>query len=121
MIRLLSAVMALVLLAPPALPCNLCVNIRQTPTFRQEASAPCAKLILHGVLENPRLKGEPAGAGMTDLRILEVLRCDPAVIPSLKKKPGDVVVLSVYVPIEDPKNPPHYLLFCDLTPKGIDA
>jgi hypothetical protein len=113
--------MALVLFTPPALPCNLCVNVRQTPTFRQEASAPCAKLILHGVLENARLKDSPAGAGTTDLRILEVLKSDAAALPSLRKKPGDVVVLQVYVPIEDPKDPPHYLLFCDVTVKGIDV
>src|ERR1041385_3772389 len=97
-----GACLLLVLLPCPALPCSLCVNIRQTPSFRQEASHPGTKLILHGILANPRLGGV-AGAGTTDFHILEVLGSAPSLPPALQKRKGDVLILQTYLPVEDPK------------------
>jgi hypothetical protein len=117
---LVLAGVVLSLLPLPALSCSLCVNLRQAPTFRQEVNAPSARLILHGVLANPRLRNDVAGAGTTDFHIVEVLRADAAISPSQLKKKGDVLVLSAYIPVEDPKKPPHYLLICNVTAQGID-
>ncbi len=112
--------LVLVLLPGPALPCSLCVNIRQAPTFRQEASQPSAHLVLYGTLENARLRSDlpVAGAGSTDFRVVEVLKIDGRLPLIYRKQKGDVLTLSSYVPIEDAKKPPQYLAFCTATREG---
>src|SRR5215472_4674511 len=84
--------------------CSLCgAALRQAPTFRQEAALETARIILVGTAENPQLSSRT-----TDLRIAEVLRSDP----TLKDK--NVISVKQYLPVSDPKNPPRYLVFCDL-------
>lgn len=91
-------------LSEPAPACSLCgAGLRQAPTFRQEAALKTARIILVGAAENPQL-----AARTTDLRIAEVLRSDP----SLKDK--KVISVKQYLPVSDPKNPPRYLVFCDI-------
>src|SRR6266700_1846759 len=97
----------------PTLACTLCANIRQTPTFRQEAAGPGARLILYGTLANPRLAGD-AGKGQTDLCVEAVLKADPALPRKQRKGPGDRLVLPYYLPPQAPGVPPRYLVFCDV-------
>src|SRR5438105_498264 len=90
----------------PALACSLCMNVQQAPTFRQEAAQASARLILYGTLANPQLKA--GGNGATDLIIQAILRDDPF----LKNK--EKLELPRYLPVNDPKNPPRFLVFCDV-------
>jgi hypothetical protein len=93
--------------------CSLCgASLRQAPTFRQEAALDSARVILIGVAENPKLNG---ASGTTDLRIQDVLRSDPA----LKDK--KIISVERYLQVSDPKNPPRYLVFCDLYEGKFDA
>lgn len=90
----------------PGYSCSLCgASLRQAPTLRQEAALESARVILIGTAENPRLDG---ANGITDLRISEVLRSDPA----LEGK--KVIPIKRYLRISDPKNPPRFLVFCDI-------
>jgi hypothetical protein len=94
---------------PPAGACNLCsMNIQQAQTFRQDAEQ--ARLILYGTLENPRLVGS---GGETDLRIEAVIKPDPFL------KGAKVVTIPRYVPV-DPKDPPHFAVFCDVYNDKLD-
>lgn len=103
----------LVCLRSPSPACSLCEgNAFQSPTLRQEAALPVARLILHGSIANPRTAG--GLTGQTDFHIKTVLRDHPAV------KGKTTVVLSRYLPINDPDQPPQYLLFCDVEGTKID-
>jgi hypothetical protein len=96
---------AALLLPCPALACSLCGGGLQGPTFRLDAAQPSARMILYGPIQN--------GAGTTtDLTVEEVLRSNAAL--------GDrkTVALGKYLPVNDPKDPPHYLVFCDVDKSG---
>jgi hypothetical protein len=113
MTRLFGAALALLAgvlaVCRPAAACNLCsMNIQQAQTFRQDAGQ--ARLILYGTLENPRLIGS---GGATDLRIEAVLKPDPFL------KDAKVVTIPRYVPV-DPKDPPHFAVFCDVFNDKLD-
>jgi hypothetical protein len=83
--------------------------------LRQEIAA--ADVILYGTLHSPRFNptgkeknGIPAGDerdGVTDLQVEGVLKSHPA-LPQ-----GKVTSLGRYIPVQDPKKPPRYLLFCE--------
>lgn len=111
MIRRLLVVLALILFASPALACTLCgVNIQATPTLRKTLGQ--SKLVLYGTLKNPKLNAA-TNTGTVDLDIESVLKNDPFVTG---KK---IVTLNRYVPV-DPKNPPRYLVFCDVDNGKLD-
>jgi hypothetical protein len=96
----------------PAAACILCGgNPQTTPTLRQDAAQ--ARLILYGTMANPRL-GAGGDSGTTDLHIVSVVKSDPFL--------GDkkVVELPRYVPVTDPKDPPKFLMFCDITDGKLD-
>jgi hypothetical protein len=80
------------------------------PTLRQEAGQ--AKAILFGTLANPRLPA--SGNGITDLYVEMVLREHPLI------KDKKVIELPRYVPVSDPKDPPHFLIFCDVFQSKLD-
>jgi len=110
--RLLLPAVAALLAAPPcpAPACSLCGNaLQQTPTLRQEAAQPSARLILYGPIDNPR------GSTTTTLTIEAVLRPDP-ILAGRKE-----LDLGRYLPVSDPKNPPRFLVFCDVNKDKIDA
>jgi hypothetical protein len=114
MIRSLGAVLGIsgVLLAAcsPAPACNLCnMNYQQSLTFRQEATQ--ARLILYGTLDNPNLVGT---TGTTDLEIKAVIKEDKT-FPVAK-----VVQLPRYVPVTDKKDPPRFVVFCDVFNNKLD-
>src|SRR5262249_1169082 len=92
---------------------------RGGPTLREDARE--ASLILLGTLANPRLApGSKPGDenapsnGTTDFHILGVLRSDPAL------KDRKVLELPVYVPVVAPKNPPRFLILCDVVKGKIE-
>lgn len=105
---------SLLLITLPARACSLCEGSAQlSPTFRQEAALPMAKLILHGTIANARTTAGGV-SGQTDFHIKNVLRNDPVV------KGKTMLVLPRFLPINDKDNPPHYLLFCDVDSGKID-
>ncbi|MBY0228991.1 MAG: hypothetical protein K2W96_06915 [Gemmataceae bacterium] len=106
--RYLLSLGALALSLSVASACSLCGGAyRSTPTLRQEAGFASARMILHGAITDSSLdKGE------SDFDIKSVLRDDK----SLKGKKK--IVLGRWMPVEDKKNPPQYLLFCDVDRKG---
>ena len=105
--------LVLVLLALPPCPapaCSLCGgSLQQAPTLRQEAAQPTARMILFGPIQNAR------GATSTELTVESVLRPDP-VLAGRK-----VLDLGRYLPVSDPKNPPRFLVFCDVIKDKVDA
>jgi hypothetical protein len=95
----------------PALPCSICGgNYKQKPTLREEAASTSARLVLYGSLRNPRIN--PDGGGVTELQIAEVLKPD-AILGERKS-----IELPRYVPVSDAKDPPRFLVFCDVYDKG---
>lgn len=110
---LATTALALAVVAAAAPACSLCDSGAFTsPTFRQEAALPMAKLILHGTIANPRAAGGLTGE--TDFVLKTRLRDDPV----LKDK--TTLTLPRYLPVSDKNNPPHYLLFADVEKGKID-
>src|SRR5579884_3128817 len=109
-LQLLILILAVLLefVSPGLAPaCDLC-NGRTAPTIRQEADQ--AKLVLYGTLENPTVTGD---SGKTDVRVEAVLKTDGSY------KPGKVITVPHYLPV-DPKDPPHFLVFCDVFNGKLD-
>lgn len=100
--------------SPQARGCSICEgnSALRSPTFRQEAVLPQARLILYGTIANPRATGGLAGE--TDFQIVKALRADPAI------KGKKVLVLPRYLPVPDRKSPPQYVLFADLDGAKLD-
>jgi hypothetical protein len=105
--RFLLAAGLLAALASPVAACGFIDACGYQATFREEAAA--SKILLFGRLENGRDSKE---RGSTDFVVLKVI--EGGSILGDKK----VVPLSQYFPIDDPKNPPHYLYFGKVT-KGV--
>lgn len=93
-----------------AVACSLCPAMGNRTTVREDAGL--AKLVLFGSLANARIAAD--GSGATDLQIETILKKDPIL--------GDRKVLTLprYVPV-DAKNPPKFLVFCDVINGQIDA
>ena len=104
---LLTAAVAAVFALPAPIPaCNLCANLQQVPTFRQEAAQPNARMILCGSFQNPQASG-------TEFHIDAVLRSDKFI------EGKKVVLVPKYIPAE--KEPKRFLLFADVFMDKIDA
>jgi hypothetical protein len=87
--------------------CGPFLGLAEGPTLRQELAD--ARVVLYGVLTNPRLQGNAdSGEGTTDLHVHTVLKGGPGF------KRGMVFELPRYVPVEDSRNPPAFLIFFDL-------
>jgi hypothetical protein len=111
-IRPLGAAILAATIVSPATACSLCAALYTTLTFRQEAEHPGAKMIVYGSLANAR--PNVGGTGVTDLNIESVLR-NHAFLKDKK-----VLQLERYIPVTDPKDPPKFLLFCDLFNEKLD-
>jgi len=113
MFRLGFVLFALLMLAlPTSSPaCSLCGGaFNPQKTIRQDWER--ARLVLYGVAVNPRLTPDGKGAGTTDFKIEKVLKGDL----------GDtkVITLNRYIPVIDPKNPPRFVVFCDIVEGKLD-
>src|SRR5262245_20923152 len=104
--RMLPISILLLGLPCPALPCSLCGNIRQSPTLRIDTAQ--AQAVVYGPLANPRLTADTDGSGITDLHVEAIIKPDAAVAG---KK---VIQLARYLPVSDPKDPPRFLVFCNV-------
>jgi hypothetical protein len=117
MSRLLPAcfLCALAALPCPAPACSLCGDrTRQQDTLRQEIER--ARIVVFGTVANPRFaQGGLPGAGVTDLKIERVVKYDRY----LDGK--NTIQLDRYIPILDPKDPPRFLVFCDLSRDRLDT
>lgn len=97
----------------PALACSLCGtgNPQTTLSLRQDIAQ--AKLVLFGALADPKLN--PGGTGgTTKLKIERVIKNDPFLADRKE------IELPRYVPVPDPKNPPRFLVFCDIFNGKLD-
>jgi hypothetical protein len=103
-------VTALVLAASPVSACSLCASLMDQKTFREDAAL--SKILLFGTLANPKLA--TGGGGTTEFNITATLKSDPAL--------GDKKMLELprYLPVSDPKDPPRFLLFCDVYKGKLD-
>jgi hypothetical protein len=115
MFRWLVAALTLsaLLIAPhPVGACSLCGGLSQL-TLRQEMNQ--AKMVLYGTLANPRASTDPARlGGTTELHILRVLKDDPI------RGGRTVVELGRYLPVLDPRDPPKFLVFCEVVGGRLD-
>jgi hypothetical protein len=78
-------------------------------TFRQEMDQ--AKLVLYGTVANPRFNtapGAPPGSSTTDFRVVKVLKDNPVL------GGRDLLQLNRYVPVLDAKDPPKFVVFCNV-------
>jgi hypothetical protein len=106
------AVIGLMALADRPVPaCTLCAGgtPQQISTLRQDVDQ--AKIVVYGVLKDAKQFG--GGAGTVDLHIDRILKSDPFL--------GDKKVLTLpkYHPA-DPKNPPRFLIFCEVFKGKLD-
>jgi hypothetical protein len=95
--------------------CSLCglEGLKEQGTLREDLTQ--AKLILlFGHIANPRFTDDRVGAGVTDLRILRVLKDNG----TLGKRA--TIQLDRYIPILDEKNPPQFVIFCDVVEGKLD-
>lgn len=103
----------IVALPSPAPACSLCSGSLQTQTLRQDAGQ--AKMVLFGALtKSTPVPGDPRG-GTSEFSIDRAIKTDPF----LKGK-GKELTLPRYVPVTDPKNPPRFLVFCDVFNGKVD-
>jgi hypothetical protein len=108
---LLAVLLGLIAIVPsPAPACSLCGGgLMSTLTLRQEAALASARIILLGSVEKSDFT-----RGTSEMRILELLRSDPF----LGK--AKTVELPRPLPILDAKDPPKYLIFCDVFKNKLD-
>jgi hypothetical protein len=109
--RPLATVALTVLLAAAGLApaCGFIEGASAVPTLRQGATQ--SELVLYGTLNDPR---HDAGGDSTTLAIETVLKAHPAL------EGRKTLRLPRHIPIEDPRHPPHCLVFCDVYRGQID-
>jgi hypothetical protein len=89
-------------------------GVRTPPRPSLRGDLADAAIVLTGTLSNPRLPSGNVTNAVTDFRVDGVVKTHPA----LKGKP--VLTLPHYIPVEDPKKPPRYLIFFDIHKGAID-
>jgi len=110
MSRLSLVVLAVLAVSTPSPACSLCQkDILNSLTFRQEAALKEARIILLGSVEKNDLT-----RGTSQIRILSVVRSDPFL------KNAKSIELPKYLPIADPKDPPKFLIYCDVFQNKLD-
>ncbi len=108
-------VLALITVVPaPSSACSLCSpDALRTATFRQDVAQ--ARLIVYGTVAASRLTGGAAGTGVSDFRVKTVVK------PDAWLGTKTAVEVPRYVPVLDAKDPPRYLLFCDVYQDKLDV
>jgi hypothetical protein len=108
---ILTGLLALLVVAPAeSRACSLCQkDLLNSLTFRQEAALKEAKIILLGSVEKSDLTN-----GTSKIRILSVVRSDPFL------KDDKSIELPKYIPVPDPKDPPKFLIYCDVFQNKLD-
>jgi len=97
--------------------CSLCQPGTPVATYRQDAAQ--SRLLLVGTVTDSRLLpasgAGDVGRGVSTFRIATVLKSDPW----LGKK--TTIEIPRYIPVSDSKDPPKYLLFCDVFKDKLDV
>jgi hypothetical protein len=110
-----STFVVLLLALPGPVPaCSLCgAGLREQTPLRLEMEK--AQLVVYGKVANPRFNpGGAAGSGTTDLVIEKILKYDQFIAGK------QVVELDRYIPIIEPKDPPRFVVFCDIVKGRLD-
>lgn len=116
------ALLILTALPSPAHPCTLCLaNLRSQPTMRLEANQPYAKLVVYGRIIDSSLDSRIIGKGTSKFKIDALLKKADGLPQQYQVKEGDTLTLPRYIPIQDSKNPPQYLVFCDIDENVLDV
>lgn len=90
--------------------CSLCgANLLNSLTLRQEAGLNSARIILYGSIQKSDFT-----RGTSEVRILEMLRSDPFL------GNAKTVDLPRPLPVLDQKDPPKFLIFCDVFKNKLD-
>src|SRR5262245_24895011 len=95
--------------------CSLCAVAIKRDTLGQEIER--AKIVLYGYALNPKdnlATGATPGTGTTELHIEKVVKRDPFLGEAKS------ITLNRLLPVPDPKNPPRYLVFCDVFQGKLD-
>jgi hypothetical protein len=87
--------------------------MQNRPTMREAYKM--AKVVLYGEIANPKVASDSSGRGTTELKVLQVVK------PHADYGNRAKVVLDRYLPVLDPKNPPRFLVFCDVVNGNIDG
>jgi hypothetical protein len=98
-----------VFVAPLVHACSLCGPLIKRTTFGQDADR--APIILYGRITDSRLNADPravAGSGSHDFEIERILKGDAALVMAKK------YVFPSYIPVLDPKDPPRFVMFCEV-------
>lgn len=111
---LVATVLLLLLNAGSIRACSLCnlTGLKEQRTIREDLEQ--AKLILYGPASNPRFTDANLGTGVTDLHVLRVLK-DTGALGKQK-----TIQLDRYIPVLDDKNPPRFVIFCDVVDGKLD-
>ncbi len=117
----LVGLLILTALPCPARSCTLCLaNLRQMPTLRLEANQSYAQIVMYGRILDSALDGRVLGKGTSKFRIDAIFKKNPKLPKAFQFKVGDVVALNRYIPVANKKDPPHYLVFCDVLENSLD-
>jgi hypothetical protein len=92
--------------------CSLCANPFSTTTYRQEAGQKSCRIIIFGTVTDSKLL--PGGNGYSKVRIDSVLKSDPFITGKTE------IEVPKAVPIVG-KDPPKFLVFCDVYKGKLDA
>jgi hypothetical protein len=99
--------------APACILCTKMVGGAPQPTLRQDLEQ--AKLVVYGTIANPRFAAQgPPGTGTTELHIVRVFKDDTRL--NLPK----VIELPRYLPVPDPRDPPKFVIFCEVRDGKLD-
>jgi hypothetical protein len=110
---LVVLVLGALALPSPSPACSLCGgSLNQQKTIRQDWEK--AKLVLVGTAANPRFSADGKGTGTTDFNIEKTLKDDPFLGKT------KVIILNRYIPVVDAKNPPRFVVFCDIFQGKLD-
>jgi hypothetical protein len=105
------AAFTIVMSAPSVTACWVCSGgaVQSRQTLRQDAGT--AKIVIFGTLTNTRLNAN--GNGETDVAIQTVVKSDPFL------GGAKTITIPRYMPF-DAKQPPTYLIFCDVYQNKLD-
>lgn len=107
----LCAILGLAAASSPVLACTLCIgDYKSRLSLRQEVEQ--AKMVLYGTITKSRLVPGTAN-GISELRVDGVLKSHDF----LGKR--QTIELPRYLPV-DPKDPPRFLVFCDIFDGKVD-
>jgi hypothetical protein len=112
--RLLALVAVLVVVGSgPLQACGFIGDFTKQVTLREETAD--AGLVVYGHMEDSRPTDPEQGQGTTKMVIEAIVKNNPFL------DGRKVLTIPRYIPITDPKNPPQYLIFADISKGKLDV